>query len=234
MAVATQRRLGRRSVSDLRDLQFLLADWNPVACAVLPTKAVRCHRGAVYDQGEAGLSVACALLAALHASPRSVGHQRALLGDGAGDLNHRCHSLDGTILMSETTSLRSGCRVLKSLGLIEGYHWAYDLDEIVNYLGSGYGLALGIDWYQAMNKPDDTGLIRAWGRPEGGHAVFAFGVDPESRTVWIQNSFGSDWGGWPAGLNKRAFKGCARLPYDDLQKLLVDNGEAVALAKWSR
>jgi hypothetical protein len=234
MAVATRRRFGRRAVSDLRDLQYLLVDRNPTACAVSPTGPVRCRRGVIYDQGEAGLSVACSLLAALHAGPQSTGHGRALISDGAGDLDHRCHFLDGTTLMSETTSLRSGCRVLKELRLIEGYYWSYDLDEIVNYLGTGEGLVLGLDWYQAMSKPDETGLIRAWGRPEGGHAVFAFGVDPESRTVWIQNSWGEDWGGWSGRSNRRSFKGCAKLSYDDLRKLLADNGEAVALAKRAR
>lgn len=233
MVVATRRQFGRRVVPDLRDLQYLLAERNPVACATSPTERVTCKRGHVYDQGEAGLSVACALLAALHAGPQTVGHGRALISDGAGDLDHRCHVLDGTVLMSETTSLRSGCRVLKELDLIEGYFWAYDLDEIVNYLGTGHGLVLGVDWYAAMRKPDETGLIRAWGRPEGGHALFAFGVDPESRTVWVQNSWGSDWGGWCARPNQRAYKGCARLLYDDLRKLLADNGEAVALVKRS-
>jgi hypothetical protein len=228
MAVATRRVYGRRSISDLRDLQFLLVDADPITCTTPASEPRKCRRGPVLDQHDEAVSVSSALLAALYAGPQRISVSRA---PHVMVLDLEARRIEGTLTRTEPISIRAGCRVLKKLGLIDGYLWTYDLDEIVNFLGSGHGLVLGIEWYAAMGKPDETGLIRAWGRPEGGHALFAFGVDPTSRTVWVQNSFGSDWGGWSARPSRRDFKGCARLPYDDLKKLLVDNGEAVVLVK---
>jgi hypothetical protein len=116
--------------------------------------------------------------------------------------------------------------------MARAYLWSFDLNEIVNWLGSGRGIVLALDWYAAMSRPDETGLIRSWGRPEGGHAMFAFGVDTQAQVVLLQNSFGPAWGGWSTRPGRRDFKGCCKLPFEDLRKLLADNGEAVVLEKW--
>jgi hypothetical protein len=183
-------------------------------------------RGPIYDQGAEPWGVACALLAALHASPELIGPPRC---PGLGALDRLIRELEGAIGPSVT--VRSGCRALQRLGLITGYAWSYDVSEVCRWLGSGRGLVLGLDWYDAMNRPDSTGLIRAWGRPAHGHAVFAFGYDPGADCVLVQNSRGESWGGWVTRPGRRDFRGCARLPVDDLKKLLADNGEAVALFK---
>lgn len=235
MSMLTDRHaspLGRRAVVDPRDLWYLLADRVPERSGPPPSAHGRVYRGPTYDQGGEPLGVACALLAALHASPDRIGPPRC---PSVRELDRRIRALEGAVGPSVT--VRSGCRALQALGLITGYAWSYDEGEVRDWLLSGRGLVLGLDWYEAMGRPDGSGLIRSWGRPAGGHAVFAFGYEPAADAVLIQNSRGEGWGGWVTRPGRRDFRGCARLPLHDLQKLLADNGEAVALFKnpaWDR
>ena len=219
--------LGRRVVEDPRDLWYLLADRVPGLPDSRPTSGPpRIYRGPVYDQGDRPRAVAAALLAALHASPAQIGPSRC---PSLELLDTLTRDVEGAIGPSVT--LRSGCKALRRLGMIDGYCWSYDATEIARYLETGRGLVLGLDWYEQMHRPDETGLIRSWGRPCGGNAVFAFGYERRTDTVRIQNSRGPAWGGWSTRQGRRDFQGCARLPRSDLAKLLADNGEAVALSK---
>jgi len=219
---------GRRAVVDARDLWYLLGDRSPeLTQGMIQTAQGRVIRGAmVYDQEDQPQAVACALLAALHASPQKRGPSRC---PPVTVLDRMIRETEGALGPSVT--LRSGCKVLTNLGLILGYVWSFEAAEIARYLATGHGLVLGLDWYEAMNRPDATGLVRAWGRPIGGHAVFAWGYDLKSDCVLFQNSRGPSWGGWSTRRGRHDFKGCARLPLSDLEKLLADNGEAVALLK---
>ena len=210
----------RRVVPDARDLWYLLADRPPQQAHQ------RVLRGPVYDQGEAPTGVACALLAALHASPAKIGPARTPTVEA---LDRLIRELEGAL--GPAVTIRSGCRALLALGLITGYAWSYEASEIAGHLASGHGLVLGVDWYANMDRPDRNGLIRAWGTPVGGHAVFAWGYDPLTDTVAFQNSRGASWGGWSTRKGRRDFKGCARLPLGDLKRLLDDSAEAVALVK---
>jgi hypothetical protein len=228
---AAQRTLGRRAAPDTRDLRYLLASRYPEQTSRPPTGLVRVHRGPPLDQGAEPYGVACALLSSLHAGPRRLSPSRT---PHPGVLDTAAKALDTGLMgiLEPSVSLRAGCRALRQFELIRAYHWSFDLDEIVNWLGSGRGIVLGLDWYAAMNRPDETGLIRIWGKPEGGHAVFAFGVDPQAEVVLLQNDFGPGWGGWTTRPGRRDFQGCCRLPFEDLRKLLIDNGEAVWPEKW--
>lgn len=214
--------LGRRAVVDPRDLWYLLADRAGGPSAGHPTV----YRGPVYDQGDRPRGVACALLAALHASPDRIGPSGCPTPEALDRLTREQEGTLGT-----GVAVRSGCRALLKLGLITGYAWSYEVPEIIDWLASGRGLVLGLDWYETMGHPDANGVIRSWGRPVGGHAVFAFGYEPGADVVRIQNSLGAGWGGWSTRTGRRDFRGCARLPVGDLTKLMADNGEAVALFK---
>lgn len=210
----------RRAVQDPRDLHHLLAD------GPLPPVAKPLIRGPVYDQGEAPTAVACALLAALHAAPIRIGPSRC---PSVEELDRKAREIEGAL--GPAVTLRSGCKALKELGLITGYRWTYEPFEAAAWLATNRGMVLGLDWYARMDRPDQTGLIRAWRAPSGGHAVFAFHYDQISDTFWIQNSRGEDWGGWTIRQGRRDYKGCARLPREDLAKLFRDNAEGVILEK---
>lgn len=220
---ATERAFGRRAIPDSRDLWYLLDEQELGA----PVAASPRRRQQPYDERDRPVGVACALLSALHADPRRIPPSRCPTVE---QLDARARRIEGAL--GRAVTVRAGCRALRELGLISRYLWAYEASEIEQYLEDGRGgLVLGLDWYAGMSRPDADGLIRAWGPPEGGHAVFAWGIDRAANAVLIQNNWGPGWGGWSVRKGRRDFRGCARLPLDDLKKLLADNGEAVALVK---
>lgn len=229
----THHAFGRRAIPDPRDLWYLAGEhWPELGTSSSGIERMYYRRSPVQDAIKRPVGVACALLAALRSPPRPLASARCPSID---ELNDATHEIEGSL--GRTVTVRSGCRALKKLGLIERYLWSYDVDEIAHYLLSGRGgMVLGLDWYAGMSHPDATGLIRAVGPPEGGHAVFAWGIDRPAGLVFIQNNWGQDWGGWhtrgaPRNDGKPVCPGCVKLPLDDLAKLVADNGEAVALIK---
>ena len=145
MTVATGaalRTFGRRAQADPRDLRYLLSTSDPERVTGVPVRRITVARGPVYDQEDKPLGIACALLAALHAAPQRIGPGRTPHPDV---LDVAAQALVGSLLgQGETLTLRSGCQALRHLHLIDGYHWSFDLDEIVSYLGSGRGLVLSL------------------------------------------------------------------------------------------
>lgn len=239
IARPSHRAFGRRAIPDPRDLWYLAGEhWPELETSPVQVERIEYRRGPLHSYIGQPVGVACALLAALRSQPRPAASSRCPTVE---ELNDAAHTVEGTL--GRAVTIRAGCRALKQQGLIEQYLWSYDADEIAQYLLSGRGgMVLGLDWYAGMSHPDATGLIRAVGPPEGGHAVFIWGVDRAQGLVFIQNNWGPDWGGWyTRGTphkygwmgkdGQRVCPGCAKLPMDDLRKLLTDNGEAVALVK---
>lgn len=229
----SHRAFGRRAIPDPRDLWYLASEhWPELERSPLEIKRMYYRRGPIHSYIGQPMGVACALVTALRSQPRPVVSARCPTVE---ELDDAARTAEGTL--GRDVTIRAGCRALKRMGLIERYLWSYDADEIVQYLLSGRGgMVLGLDWYAGMSHPDVLGFIRAVGPPEGGHAVFAWGVDRTRDLVLLQNNWGSDWGGWhtrkvPRNGGQRVCAGCAKLPLDDLRKLLMDNGEAVALVK---
>lgn len=116
----------------------------------------------------------------------------------------------------EGTSVRAGAKVLKSLGVISEFRWAYTLDEVINSVLELGPMVVGTWWYDKMFYPDENGLIKAEGNKAGGHAYIINGVNAEKRLFRIKNSWGRAWGK----------KGHAYISFDDFEKLLNDYGEA--------
>lgn len=97
-----------------------------------------------------------------------------------------------------------------------GYRWAFgekDLALAVSWVGPA---VLGINWYEGMMRPDNTGAIRATGKRVGGHAILCNGYDVEMKAYRLHNSWGIAWG----------IRGDAFIHEDDLAGLLKTDGEA--------
>lgn len=114
------------------------------------------------------------------------------------------------------TSVRAGAKVLKRAGYIKNYHWARNLQDIIQALLEVGPVVVGTAWYTRMNRPKRNGIIRARGHLLGGHAYLLTGVNRQKRLLRIRNSWGPKWG----------VQGRAYLPFKDMKKLLRMQGEA--------
>lgn len=114
------------------------------------------------------------------------------------------------------TSVRAGAKILKRLGVISEYRWAYTLDDVVQAVLNLGPVVVGTWWYTDMFMPNSKGVITATGQKAGGHAYVINGVNVKKRIFRIKNSWGRSWGK----------NGHAYISFDDFDKLLKDWGEA--------
>ncbi len=114
------------------------------------------------------------------------------------------------------TSVLAGAQVAKALGYIPEYRWAFGAQDVLDTVGSYGPCVLGMNWYEGMFRPDESGFLRPTGRVAGGHALVCLGVNLRGEYVTLHNSWGRDW-----GVNGRA-----RLAFGDLDRLLREDGDA--------
>lgn len=114
------------------------------------------------------------------------------------------------------TSVRAGAKVLQKLGYIESYHWAWDIDTLVNALLTTGPVVVGTLWTNGMFNPDYRGIVRPTGGMAGGHAYCATGVNINTEMIRFKNSWSKSWGR----------TGRFWMSFDDFAKLLDEDGEA--------
>ena len=113
------------------------------------------------------------------------------------------------------TSVRAGAKYLKSIGRIESYLWAYDINTLISTVLTKGPVVVGTNWYSSMSRPDNNGVIKATGIKLGGHAYVINGVDTVKKQFRIKNSWGRSWGK----------QGHAFISFNDMDKLIRQNGE---------
>jgi hypothetical protein len=127
----------------------------------------------------------------------------------------------------EGTSVLAGAKVVKRLGHIESYRWAFGIDDVIDALVTLGPVVIGIPWYEEMYETRPSGLVKMGGRIVGGHAITLTGYHPGIRlfkeswttrfeVVKWRNSWGKEYG--------RNGDGYIRV--SDLASLLADYGEA--------
>jgi hypothetical protein len=117
----------------------------------------------------------------------------------------------------EGTSVLAGISILKQMGYIDEYRWAFGLDDLILAVGYKGPAILGVPWYEGMLEPWSCGHIHTSGSIIGGHAILCKGVNVNDRTFTLHNSWGEAWGDG----------GDALIMWDDMDKLLHEQGEAV-------
>lgn len=166
----------------------------------------------VLDQGQEGACVGFAWTAEKAATPVSV---QGMTGALALETYRRAQLLDewpGEAYSG--TSVIAGVQAGQEQGFYGEYRWGFSLEDLILGLWKGPAV-LGIPWYDGMYETDGEWL-RVRGGVVGGHAILCRGVDVPGRYFILHNSWGPGWG----------TNGDARISFDDLERLLHEDGEA--------
>lgn len=142
-----------------------------------------------------------------------------------GDVYHRAQEIDeypGTDY--EGTSVRAGAEVLKEMGFIESYHWAWDLDSVIDAIIFAGPVVMGTNWYNDMMETDKNGYVHPTGGLAGGHAWELTGASRTRGVVRGKNSWSREWGKF----------GHFWMTFEELEKLINEDGEACLAVELKR
>ena len=117
----------------------------------------------------------------------------------------------------EGTSILAGIKILKRMGYIEEYRWAFGLEDLILAVGYLGPVILGINWYESMFSTLGCNYVHVFGNVAGGHAILCKGVNVKHRWFRLHNSWGTKWG----------FQGDAFVTWNEMERLLHEQGEAV-------
>lgn len=223
-SLTTDSRLDRVDEKDPRSRDFSIsALTTSKKCKKLRSYTWR--PGTTLNQGHEGACVGFAWAHELSARPAQVPDVTELFAKE--EIYFRAQKIDrfpggaypGAFPYGLGTSVLAGAKVLKTLGYIREYRWAFDLEDLVLAVGYMGPAVFGCTWHRKMNTPDEQGFVKPIGRMSGKHCILLYAVKinkTESGDTDLQNSyftFQNSWGEhWGVG-------GTARLKFSDVQKL---------------
>jgi hypothetical protein len=171
------------------------------------------------DQGKEGACCGFAAAQELAAEPVAV----PVSDKVARDIYFEAQKIDefaggaypGAEPFMEGSSVLAAAKVLKNKGYIGSYYWAFSLADLIVGLQSGPAV-LGVNWYEGMCNPANTGFIHVDGKQVGGHSIMCRGVDLERKMFVLRNTWGRLWGQG----------GDCYLSFYSMERLLSLRGEA--------
>lgn len=120
----------------------------------------------------------------------------------------------------EGSSTDAPFKMLRDEGRIAEWRWCFGLDDVLRTLSHHGPVAIGTNWYSGMDVVDPrTCRVKVTGSLRGGHAYQLYAVRTDSREVECCNS----WGMWGSCAGR------FRLTWDDLDRLLGEDGEACTI-----
>ena len=134
----------------------------------------------------------------------------------------------------EGTSVLAGAKVIRDLGYIDGFRWAFGIDDVIDTLcaparDGGGPVVIGIPWFESMYQTRPGGLVEVGGNLVGGHCLVLTGYHPGIRIReegWFNRIEVVRWrNSWGRGYGRR---GDGFVKVEDLAWLLdgVWKGEA--------
>jgi hypothetical protein len=216
------RKLDWVSRHDVRSLKY--------GVELQPVKPVKKYwtEGAVLDQGEEGACVGFGWTAELLASPMPATTTPAVGSTYALEVYKRAKLLDEFAGENyEGTSVLAGAKVLQERGLIGGYRWCFNIEDVRDSVVSQGPVVIGIPWLDGMYETRPSGLVDVSGPQVGGHCIALTGYNPSARLAgegWLKrfevfrwrNSWGTAYGN----------NGSGYITIEDLETLLKSTGEA--------
>lgn len=214
--------LGRLFSPDERDHGHLLRSLNPDA----PTAAANVpyrywYHDTVLDQGQSSACTGAAAWQWLNMGPirnKNIPDFMTLYRS-----NQQADEWPGSEPTYYGSSVRASFKVMKALGFVSRYAWAFDAETLINHVLTVSPAILGTSWYSDQMRTDKQGFIHVGGRLVGGHAYAVKGVNRDKRcpdgsvgAIRIINSWSTEWGQ----------QGMAWLSFKDLDVLIKDDGEA--------
>lgn len=105
---------------------------------------------------------------------------------------------------------------------VKANRWATSTDDVRAAIASGRPVVVGMNWYRDFDSPEKVGSEWWIGRGDlgsirGGHCVSIYGASDKRQAVKMVNNWGPSY---PLVF----------LPYDVLQRLLNEDGEAAVIA----
>lgn len=113
----------------------------------------------------------------------------------------------------EGSSVNGAMRAARLQKRIVSWHWCVSISEVRHALSYHGPLAIGVNWYTGMFRPDASGVIHVTGRVEGGHCLMLSGY--KDGMYDLDNSWGPSWG----------INGGCKISEADLQRLMSEQGE---------
>lgn len=207
--------LGWRPSPDARNRAFPMAKALDIAPPKIARTSYTWRAGPRVDQGQTSKCTGYSAENFLLAAPIMDHPSKIPRGD---EIYAMCKEIDGAPLEDGSTT-NALMHVLRDrMKRIEQWVWCYDETTFKEWvLGKG-GVFIGVWWYSGMMDTDKKGFIHPAGSKVGGHETFVIGYSAVRDAFRIKNSWGDHWG--EGGL--------AWLHREDLNDLLLDDGEAAA------
>jgi hypothetical protein len=185
------------------------------------------RHGPIIDQGNVGCSTGCAGIGALECDPlfktlpTTETSIYPLNLDGALLLYSDAQEIDKDGKYPPNDNGSCGLSIAKALcakGVVHSYQHIYTADEAYCAIQE-YPIIIGMYWYNDMYHPALDGQIQPTGGIAGGHEVLVREIDVDQKRVWIDNSWGNEY-----GINGRAW-----LTFDDFEIVMKNNGDGIVL-----
>lgn len=219
--MTTTESLGRLVRYDIRSKSYPIKEI--IDHSNLRSYTWRCRT--VLDQGPDGACVGFAWAHELGARPyemRNINYDRGMLYYQMAQLEDPWEG--GSFMDKDSpnyyqgSSVLGGAQALYKAGVIRQYRWCFSLEDILLALSWNGPVVMGTLWYEQMFEPNEKGLLIPEGNITGGHAYLLNSIDLRNEEVGMVNSWGPYWGS----------KGTAKLKFKDIEKLLLNQGEACA------